>query len=291
AKNDPDVKIVESLITKILEQHGGIMEENHLVENVLVYPGENELNQASLLFLVSKILNDKFSKVSKRQEFLPAWKLKLADDSGHLNLINRIKEVINNNQEPLEEKLIIEKAKAGLADGLADDNLIIGSLKLAKDLKQDIFGCWGLVSWSSVTPKRMNDKIYIVLKQHAKPLHFTEIATMINDMKFDKKTAYPATVHNELILDNKYVLVGRGIYALSDWGYKPGVVVDVIADILKKENQPVSRDEIVKKVLEQRIVGKSTIYLALMNKDKFQKIDSGQYQLTDWSADSEITTV
>ena len=98
-------------------------------------------------------------------------------------------------------------------------------------------------------------------------------------MNFDHKTAYPATVHNELILDDKFVLVGRGLYALSEWGYKPGVVADVICRVLKNCEYPLSREEIVEKVLDQRMVSKSTIHLALMNKEKFQKDEDGRYLL------------
>ena len=125
----------------------------------------------------------------------------------------------------------------------------------------------------------MSDKAYLVLRKTGKPLHFTEITDLINQTQFDKKMAYPATIHNELILDDRYVLVGRGIYGLQEWGYKTGTVIDVIIDILKSSDQPLSKEEIVKKVLEQRIVRKSTIYLALTNKEKIKKLPDGKYTL------------
>ena len=86
-------------------------------------------------------------------------------------------------------------------------------------------------------------------------------------------------MHNELILNDQYVLVGRGIYALKEWGYRPGVVANVIVDILKKENAPLAREELVEKVLKQRIVKKNTIYLALTDKSKFKRLDDGTYTL------------
>jgi len=110
-------------------------------------------------------------------------------------------------------------------------------------------------------------------------MHFTEITEVINNTGFDERKAYPPTVHNELILNDRYVLVGRGIYALKEWGYKPGVVVDVLTEILKKENKPLTRQELVQKVLEQRIVKKNTINLALTNKGKFKKNQDGTYWL------------
>jgi cell division protein YceG involved in septum cleavage len=98
-------------------------------------------------------------------------------------------------------------------------------------------------------------------------------------MNFDKKKAYPATVHNELILNKEYVLIGRGIYALAQWGYRPGVVSDVIEHIIKNSKRPLTKEEIIREVLKQRMVGKSTVYLSLMNKNKFKRLKNGTYTL------------
>jgi hypothetical protein len=72
-------------------------------------------------------------------------------------------------------------------------------------------------------------------------------------------------------------LIGRGIYGLKEWGYKEGVVADVIRDILT-ESGPLSKDEIIKKVLENRMVKNTTINLALMDKDVFEKVGE-KYQV------------
>ena len=96
-----------------------------------------------------------------------------------------------------------------------------------------------------------------------------------------KKKAHAPTVHNELILNKDYVLVGRGIYALVEWGYKKGVVAEVIEDILKSKNHPLTHDEIKEAVLKQRMVKENTIYLALMNKKRFKRLADGRYFLAD----------
>ena len=102
-------------------------------------------------------------------------------------------------------------------------------------------------------------------------MHFAEIADRINKIEFDKKKANAATVHNELILDNKYVLVGRGLYGLKEWGYKKGTVAQVIKEILEASGEPMSRDELIEKVLDKRMVKKTTIILALMDKEMFER--------------------
>jgi len=111
-------------------------------------------------------------------------------------------------------------------------------------------------------------------------MHFVEIADKINKISFDNKKANPATVHNELILDSKYILVGRGLYGLKEWGYKKGTVADIITSILADSQNSLSKEEIINKVLDQRLVKKSTIILSLMNKDKFIKLD-GKYKLKE----------
>ncbi len=112
-------------------------------------------------------------------------------------------------------------------------------------------------------------------------MHFNEITEKINDIKFDKRKAYSPTVHNELILNKKYVLVGRGIYALKEWGYQPGVVSNVLEDILKNEESSLTREALVQKVLERRIVKKNTIHLALTNRNKFKKLPDDTYTLAE----------
>jgi len=101
---------------------------------------------------------------------------------------------------------------------LINDNKILYSLMQAiKNLEQNKYGEWGIAQSGEISPKTINDKIYLVLKHSGQPLHFTAIAKKINEMKFDKKIANSATVHNELILDDRYILVNRGTYGLKEW--------------------------------------------------------------------------
>jgi hypothetical protein len=90
------------------------------------------------------------------------------------------------------------------------------------------------------------------------------------------------TVHNELIRNNEFVLVGRWIYALKDWGiYKPGTVLDVIIDIMRKNWEAMSTEEIIAKVLKVRKVKNTTIYMNLQNKKIIQRVWRNYYQLKD----------
>jgi DNA-directed RNA polymerase delta subunit len=117
------------------------------------------------------------------------------------------------------------------------------------------------------------------MKHHKKPEHYSQITEMINKAKFDERTAYKETVHNELIKDPRFILIGRGIYALSEWGFKPGVVADVIAEILKEQGQPMAKDKIIEEVLKRRQVKKNTILVGLSNKKVFKKVGKNAYAL------------
>jgi DNA-directed RNA polymerase delta subunit len=113
-----------------------------------------------------------------------------------------------------------------------------------------------------------------MMKKHGSPMHFREVAKAIVDT-FGRKT-HVATTHNELIKDSRFVLVGRGYYALEEWGYKPGVVRDVIAEILIKEG-PLGKEEVVDRVLKERFLKKNTILVNLQNPKYFIKLSDGRY--------------
>ncbi len=137
---------------------------------------------------------------------------------------------------------------------------------------------WGLISWPEVNPKSIRDKTYLILKQSAKPMHFREIAEQIQSFTTNHRNVTVQAVHNELIKDKRFVLIGRGIYALREWGYAPGTVADMIEEVLKDES-PLHKDEIVKRVLAKRQVKPTTIILNLQEKDQFERVAKATYKL------------
>jgi len=136
--------------------------------------------------------------------------------------------------------------------------------------------------WRHINPRSIRDKAYIVLKKHTSPLHFVEIANKIAESGFDKKVVTTQAVHNELIRYDQFVLVGRGLYALKEWGYKKGTVADVIEDLLKKKT-PMTKQEIIQGVLKQRQVKKGTISLNLQKNPKFVRVGRAVYRLSEQS--------
>ncbi|HSX41165.1 MAG TPA: HTH domain-containing protein [Candidatus Saccharimonadales bacterium] len=149
--------------------------------------------------------------------------------------------------------------------------------KISKTLAE-LDGKWGLVHWPQVNPRSIRDKTFLILNKHNQPMHFTDIAGRITDLGQRRREVTVQAVHNELIKDPRFVLVGRGIYALSDWGYTPGTVADIITEVLKQQS-PLHKDEIVKRVLQKRQVKTTTIVLNLQEKDQFVRVAKATYGL------------
>jgi DNA-binding phage protein len=151
---------------------------------------------------------------------------------------------------------------------------------ISKDLAT-LNGQWGLVKWPMVNPKNIRDKIYVILKNNNKHMHFNEIAEAIKESDFKRRDVTTQAIHNELIKDKRFVLIGRGIYALKEWGYQKGTVADIITDVLRDAGEPLHRDEIVKRVLASRFVKETTILLNLQGKPQFKRVAKATYALTD----------
>ncbi|OGZ27115.1 MAG: hypothetical protein A2365_00395 [Candidatus Nealsonbacteria bacterium RIFOXYB1_FULL_40_15] len=163
-----------------------------------------------------------------------------------------------------------------------DREVFNSSIEISKKIQQSPDGLYGLKNWVEINPKGIKDKAYLVLKKKEKPMHFTEVAGEIGKLPFTKnKKVHTATVHNELIKDARFVLVGRGLYALAEWGYEPGVVKEVIMKILKDAKNPLTKEEIAEKVLAQRFVKENTIALNLQDKSFFVKDEEGRYNVRE----------
>ena len=149
-------------------------------------------------------------------------------------------------------------------------------LALSKLIDKNPLGEWGKSKSSNINAKGMRDYAYLVIRRHGSPIHFREVAKLITELF--KKKAHVATTHNELIKDPRFVLVGRGLYALTEWGYMSGVVKDVIKGLLEK-NGPMTKDEIVDKVMKERYVKENTIMVNLQNPKFFKKLKDGKYTI------------
>ena len=253
-----------------LAECGGIVHEQEFL-NTLV---KDASTQNHLHFLL--VIGEAFSKLKEDDEFHHRWTVdqKLAErvHDSIRNLCNNF----NENDLVSEAELITnflkelkDVVKDPRAEGFAKRWIV-----LSKRISRNPLGEWGLASSPNVHMRGIRDYAFLVLRKNGSPMHFSEVAKEITKT-FGKK-AHPATCHNELIKDKRFVLVGRGLYALSEWGYSRGVVADVIKAVLKK-NGPMTKDEVVSKVMKERYVKENTILVNLQNSKYFKKDKGGKY--------------
>jgi DNA-directed RNA polymerase delta subunit len=278
---------IASIVVKHIHKGGFIRLEDSLMDELLEGSQDTEIDKNCLRFLFSKFLVDHVEPVDVVHTDR-AWKVRERNVDHYQPVVDGIKDILSKKDEPMHLKDILEHLEKDVLDDklkelISDienwENAVHSYLEVSKHFKKNLFDKWGLNHWRSVNPKRMRDKIHLVMQKSKEPMHYKVIAEAINSEKFDNKKAHPATIHNELILDDRFVLIGRGIYALKEWGYKPGVISDVIEEILRDVGVPLTKEEIMKEVLKRRMVKEGSVNLTLANKDKFERDLEGAYKI------------
>lgn len=230
-------------------------------------------DQSRLAFLTE--LCPQISVIAEDDNFYQAAGDSGAHDAATIKSeVGKLVEAITKASKPLSVKELTH------ATTMPSDTYTSALAAISKQLAT-LNGRWGLVKWPTVNPKNIRDKIYVILSERGKHMHFNEIAKAIKASDFKRKDVTTQAIHNELIKDKRFVLVGRGIYALREWGYKRGTVADIIADVLKDAGEPLHRDEIIKRVLKSRFVKETTILLNLQSKTQFKRVAKATYELTD----------
>ncbi len=257
-RNHPLFVHVADHIRSTLAEKSGIMTTEELLEKLTA--GKNDDRGALLVFLEC-LPFVKEEKATKERE--DVYVLESFSAAEWKNTRDVVKEILERSDTAFEGKALFAAVKE---KGLTlSEKTFFDFLTVSKEIKQNVFGKWGLSSSSDIRPRGTREKAYLILKTSGKPLHFREIAALIDNygLQSKKGKSHPQTVHNELIKDNRFVLVGRGIYALSEWGYKRGTVKEVIAEILAAAETPLSREEVLDRVLKIRQVKKSTVIINL----------------------------
>jgi DNA-directed RNA polymerase delta subunit len=266
-KNEKDVFLE---LKKIIETLGAIIGEhdllNHLSKDKLT---QNHIN----LFLT---LGSDFTKHKEDDHFKTRWSI----DS---DIAEQIHKSLKNLFENLSEDELISEGELvarflddvkDLSEQYKNEEIVKRWLSMSNKISKNPLGEWGKSTSSSIKTRGVKDYAFLMMRKHGSPMHFKEVAKAVAST-FNKK-CHIATCHNELIKDPRFVLVGRGIYALSEWGYKTGVVRDVIKELIKK-NGPMTKEEIVDQVMKERYLKKDTILVNLQNSKYFKKNKNGQY--------------
>lgn len=269
------LKGIIELAMELLEKHGGLMLEKDLINEVLKQTN-NPVEHGNIIRLALSIAED-IIKVKKSNYFKASWRLDNVRERSIKDTCNAILKFLETKTDVVSADEVVRAVQKTLSKR-ESAAFIKSCLTVHKMFKAVEGGKWGLMTWRHINPKSIRDKAYIVLKKIGEPLHFVEIANKITEFGFDKKVVTVQAVHNELIRGEKFVLVGRGLYALKEWGYEPGTVGDVIERILRKAGKPLSKTEIVDRVLKERNVKIGTIALNLQKNPHFVRVGRAVYE-------------
>lgn len=266
----PELAAVEKIVIRELSENGRVLNVSNLAEKLLPQkPTAIDLSKLIFIADISSHLtlieeNDKYHAAIAIADYGDAKSIKAK--------VDELTKLIKNNKTPmsieeLDQKLDYEHPKqiasiAGVSKSLSELNKL-----------------WGLSKWPAVNPRNIRDKIFVVLETNKEPMHFSEIAEAIKHSKFKRRDVTIQAIHNELIKDSRFVLIGRGIYALESWGYIRGTVSEIITQIIKTAGKPLTREEIVKRVLKTRKVKETTILLNLQNKKHFKKVSKNTFDI------------
>jgi hypothetical protein len=259
-------------LRQVMRSLGSIVAEHELLPHI----SKDKTVQNHIHFYLT--LGEFFKKHREDEHFHARWSV---DDTLASKVHDALKKLYASLKDedlvPETEmiKRFLEQMK-DVAEQYKTDEIAKRWLAMSKTIKKNPLGEWGKASSPNIRTHGIKDYAYLVMRKHGTPLHFREVADAITKT-FGKKTHY-ATCHNELIKDSRFVLVGRGMYALAEWGYTKGTAREVIADILKKEG-PLSKDDVITKVMKERYFKKNTILVNLVNPKYFKKNKSGLYDL------------
>ncbi len=265
-----ELAAAEKLIIRNLTELGRVARTSDLADRIFGHKA-SVTERASLTFLSTISAN--LTAIDENDYYYAAIGIAEYGDAKSVHKrVDEVVDIIKQNGEPMTIDQLDEKLNYEHPDHI---KAIASISKLLAHLN----GLWGLAKWPTVNPRNIRDKIFVVLEAKKEPMHFADIAEAISNSEFRRKNVTVQAIHNELIKDSRFVLIGRGIYALSSWGYARGTVSDIITNILSKANQPLSREEIVKQVLKARKVKETTVLLNLQNKQLFEKVDKDHYTL------------
>lgn len=257
-------------LKSLIHSMGALIAEEELLSHI----SRDKATQNHVHFLLT--LGDAFKKHREDDHFHSRFSV---DDEIADKVHDSLKKLYSSlrDEDLVSETEMIKKFLEHLkdvADHLRNEEVAKRWLSISKKISKNPFGEWGRASSPNIHVRGVKDYAYLIMRKHGSPMHFREVADAIA-RTFNKKTHY-ATYHNELIKDPRFVLVGRGMYALSEWGYKAGIARDVIRDILKK-NGPLSKEDVVEKVMKERYFKKNTILVNLANHKYFKKNKNGLY--------------
>lgn len=276
---DGHISELVATVSDALKKTGGVRKEDHLLSDIKHFSAQanaaaNFANQVRFLLEISKAV------VYHREDdsLHGHWHLSQTHQKKALDFLDSlIKHLKDKKHETLHNKKFDQFFHEVVVLHKLEKEVAKHYVAISKKFGANLYGDFGLTEWAEVKPKVSRDWIYLILKKAGKPLHFGEIADEIRRLRPTKKTN-TQTIHNELIKDKRFILVGRGIYGLREADTMPsGTIRDILLHILKSEG-PLKPKELIAKVLQHRIFKENAILFNLQNKKFFERLADGRYK-------------
>jgi hypothetical protein len=273
---DPVCAQVTARSRKYLKNAGGVIKNNVLLDNLK--DAVEGLGDHHLALLIEALPT--FYYYPENDDFWPFYYLAKTDLKTAANFVDGWTAYLHDHKPKILEGAYHEHFKSFVKTRAVNKNHAENYLGISKKICKNQYGDLGLRDWPEIKPMTTRDRIYLVLKKRREPLHFADIAKVINETGFGGQAALAPTVHNELIKDERFVLVGRGMYALREHGYEPGIAREVIQRILRQEG-PLKPSGVVAQMSKQRFFKPNTILINLQNKNFFERLPDGRYRVRE----------
>jgi len=273
-----DLYNIQNKAREIIKLHWGLISKDKLINNIIkelsLDPSINSNILETIIQADVEVQKSKPKLGTKTYFYFPSISKSLIDQIHKEGV-----KILKKKKDVMKKTDLYEQIKHNIWDMSISNVLIDNIMDVFDDIVDWEENLIGLSKWKILNPKTLKDKAIYVMKKEKVPMHFIDISNKITEYLWDKVKVN--TIHNELIRNPEFVLIGRGLYALKEWGFKPGTVIDVITDILRKNGEPMSTEDIIKAVLKVRNVKKTTIYMNLQNKKVIERVGRNYYYIKD----------
>jgi hypothetical protein len=268
--SDPKLKALHALAWGILEKQGRIMEEDRLLSQMIKSFTETSVIDMPGIKL-SLQMSPHMIKKDRNQFFRSFWRTSEIQLAEIKNCAKQLKRALKDQ----EKVMTLEALQEMVAKDMQD--IALSVLRIDFEFKETPSG-WGLAKWRDINPRSIRDKIMVTLRKHGKPMHFREVVKHVIEDFSSRKAVTAQAIHNELIRQPIFPLVGRGLYGLQEWGMASGTVADLLIEVFQEaDGQPLGRKEVIDRVLEKRDIRLGTISLNLQKYDCFVRVGRAKY--------------
>jgi hypothetical protein len=194
-------------------ERGGVVEEDSFLDHI-AQKNKASKNHVRLLL----VLGDDFTKLKEDKHFRHRWTMDEKISAEVHRSLHKLHGSLNDEHLISEEEIVnmLLEHIQDVPETHKNEEVAKQWLVISKVVGKNPLNDWGLALSPNVSVRGIRDYAFLVLRKNGKPMHFTDVAKAIT-RDFGKK-AHTATCHNELIKDPRFVLVGRGLYGLSEGG-------------------------------------------------------------------------